>query len=165
VQLDTPAIPGNGIALTNRHPTNPTAITLPFGGQAIGVDIPRYLGPFIVAEKDVPVRVKFYNLLPTGVAGDLFLPVDTTVMGSGMGPIDDPQNPGQKLSYTQNRATLHLHGGRTPWISDGTAHQWITPANENTVYPKGVAVYNVPDMPNPGNGAQTFYYTNQQAHA
>jgi FtsP/CotA-like multicopper oxidase with cupredoxin domain len=127
---------------------------MPNGGQARGVDVPRYLGPFIVAQKDVPVRIKFYNLLPTGVAGELFLPVDTSVMGSGMGPIDDPMNPGQKLSYTQNRATLHLHGGRTPWISDGTAHQWITPANENTVYPKGVAVYNVPDMPDPGNGAQ-----------
>jgi FtsP/CotA-like multicopper oxidase with cupredoxin domain len=88
--------------------------------------------------------------------------------------------------YTQNRATLHLHGGNTPWISDGTAHQWITPAGENTVYPKGVSVAYVPDMwfvngnvvpntvgqttppvagatNNPGNGALTFYYTNQQS--
>ena len=65
--------------------------------------------------------------------------------------------------YTQNRATLHLHGGRTPWISDGTPHQWITPAGENTPYPKGVSVSNVPDMPDPGDGSQTFFYTNQQS--
>ena len=65
--------------------------------------------------------------------------------------------------YSENRATLHLHGGITPWISDGTPHQWVTPAGENTAYPKGVSVSNVPDMPDPGPGAQTFFYTNQQS--
>ena len=66
--------------------------------------------------------------------------------------------------YTENRATIHLHGGITPWISDGTPHQWITPAGENTPYPKGVSVENVPDMPDAAaRGAQTFYYTNQQS--
>ena len=34
-------------------------------------------------EKPVPVRIKFYNLLPAGAGGNLFLPVDETVMGSG----------------------------------------------------------------------------------
>ena len=37
--------------------------------------------------------------------------------------------------FKDNRATLHLHGGITPWISDGTAHQWITPAGEMTDWP------------------------------
>jgi FtsP/CotA-like multicopper oxidase with cupredoxin domain len=173
VQLDTAVIPGAGVPLTNLDAANPTPITLPNGSQAIGVDIPRYLGPVIIAEKDTPVRIKFYNLLPTGAGGDLFLPVDTTVMGAGMGPTPMLDSNGMPMhnpdgsimyeSYTQNRATLHLHGGRTPWISDGTPHQWITPAGENTAYPKGVSVYNVPDMPDPGDGAMTFYYTNQQS--
>ncbi|MBK9051439.1 MAG: hypothetical protein IPL78_11145 [Chloroflexi bacterium] len=44
--------------------------------------------------------------------------------------------------YTENRATLHLHGGITPWISDGTPHQWVTPANENTPTLKG-SVWNM----------------------
>ena len=48
--------------------------------------------------------------------------------------------------FKDNRALLHLHGGTTPWISDGTPHQWITPANETTPWPQGVAVGNVPDM-------------------
>jgi len=82
--------------------------------------------------------------------------------------------------YTQNRATLHLHGGATPWISDGTPHQWTSPSGENTNYPKGVSVQNVPDMyfdangnqttatlagnnTDPGPGSLTFYYTNQQS--
>jgi FtsP/CotA-like multicopper oxidase with cupredoxin domain len=140
-----------------------------------------YLGPAIVATKDRPVRILFRNLLSTGEGGNLFLPVDTTVMGAGMGPMmydpatgemmaeSDPRNPMCGMSprpegcYTENRATLHLHGGVTPWISDGTPHQWITPAGENTPYPKGVSVQNVPDMPDPGPGAMTFFYTNQQS--
>ena len=122
-----------------------------------------YLGPVIIAQKDRPVRIKFTNSLPTGAGGDLFLPVDTTEMGAGMGPLGMSTTPGWPMNYTQNRGTLHLHGGLTPWISDGTAHQWITPAGELTDYPKGVSVQNVPDMPNPGPGSQTFFYSNQQS--
>jgi FtsP/CotA-like multicopper oxidase with cupredoxin domain len=117
-----------------------------------------YLGPMIVARKDRPVRVKFTNKLPTGAGGDLFIPVDTTVMGAGMGPLGEAGG-----NYTQNRATIHLHGGKTVWISDGTPHQWITPAGEDTPYPKGVSVRNVPDMPDPGDGSMTFFYSNQQS--
>jgi FtsP/CotA-like multicopper oxidase with cupredoxin domain len=125
-----------------------------------------YLGPIIVAQKDRPVRIKFTNELPTGLAGNLFLPVDTTVMGAGMGPVDLPAQPGaepQREYFTQNRAVIHLHGGHTPWISDGTPHQWITPAGEQTSYPRGVSMRNVPDMPDPGAGSQTYYFTNEQS--
>jgi FtsP/CotA-like multicopper oxidase with cupredoxin domain len=124
------------------------------------VSVFHYLGPLIVATRDRPVRIKFTNNLPTGVGGNLFIPVDETLMGAGLGPDGISK-------YTQNRATVHLHGGFTPWISDGTPHQWMTPAGETTTpYPHGVSVYNVPDMPGPGTnplpGVLTFYYTNQQ---
>jgi FtsP/CotA-like multicopper oxidase with cupredoxin domain len=151
----------------------------------------RYLGPVIVATKDRPVRIKFTNALPAD--SKLFVPVDTTIMGSGAFSIDyDPETlasvPLNSGTFSENRATLHLHGGRTPWISDGTPHQWVTPATETTTYPKGVSVTYVPDMwfdgttgatipacagqttcatagatNNPGAGSQTFYYTNQQS--
>jgi FtsP/CotA-like multicopper oxidase with cupredoxin domain len=168
-----------------------TPTLMPDGSQAYAVDNPHFLGPVIVANKDKPVRIVFYNLLPTGSGGDLFLPADSTIMGSGMGPMDgmpDPvdegtvtdgvrnplcsEYPKSDMCFQDNRATLHLHGGITPWISDGTPHQWITPANENTPWPEGVSVGNVPDMSNvPGvpdcsgetDGCQTFYYTNQQS--
>jgi FtsP/CotA-like multicopper oxidase with cupredoxin domain len=176
VQLSTSVVPGARVALTN---AKLDGTTTPITGYA-GVDRPHYLGPQINATKNRPVRIKFINLLPTGVAGKLFIPVDTTVMGSGMGPNMggmaemDPQNPmcGAVIKpancYTENRATLHLHGGITPWISDGTAHQWITPANESTPYPQGVSVVAVPDMViddtgNSSDGIMTFYYTNQQS--
>ena len=182
-----------------------------------GVNGFHYLGPLIVAERDRPVRVKFTNSLPTGDGGDLFIPVDTTVMGSGMGPnmamvaaatpvagatveitttathtfqagarvmlhgflpdvyngefrvlptgldathfqvtlkatpVGAPSTLGKIMEmYAQNRAAVHLHGGYVPWISDGTPHQWTTPAAEITSYPKGVSVRNIPDMPECG---------------
>ncbi|MBM4201076.1 MAG: hypothetical protein FJ189_07305, partial [Gammaproteobacteria bacterium] len=65
----------------------------------------QYLGPIIVAHKDRAVRIKLVNQLPTGEAGNLPIPVDRTYMGA---------------SDTDNRTAMHLHGGNTPWISDGT---------------------------------------------
>ena len=78
-------------------------------------------------------------------------------MGAGPGP-------GGVGSYTQNRATLHLHGGLTPWISDGTPHQWTVPVGAAALYQKGVSSQDVPDMAAAGQGAMTFYYTNQQSN-
>jgi FtsP/CotA-like multicopper oxidase with cupredoxin domain len=157
------------------HTDGVTPILLPDGTPAFGADRPRYMGPLIAATKNRPVRVLFRNLLPSGGGGNLFLPVDASVPGSGMGPDlggmaePDPQNPfcgsfpKPAGCFAENRATIHLHGGITPWISDGTPHQWITPAGEDTAYPEGVSVRNVPDMPDPGPGAMTFFYTNQQS--
>jgi len=53
--------------------------------------------------------------------------------------------------YTQNRATIHLHGGVTPWISDGTAPNGL-PRRREHLLPRSVSVVNVPDMPEPGPG-------------
>jgi FtsP/CotA-like multicopper oxidase with cupredoxin domain len=159
VQLSTQVVPGAQIPLTYKG--NP--ILKGDGTQAFAVDAPHYLGPAILADRDVPVRIKFYNLLPTGAGGDLFIPVDTTVMGAGHGPLGHNAMP---MNYTQNRANIHLHGNNTVWISDGTPHQWITPAGEDTPYPQGVSVVNVPDMENvddPRDGIQTLYYTNAQS--
>ena len=171
VQVETPVNAGvsKHFPLTNTL-VNGTVVpvTRLVGGvatQVYSVEPPHYLGPVISAKggtaaQAVPVRVKFTDFLPTGVAGDLFIPVDTSDMGAGMGPLTslgaacDPTAPAATCaSYTQNRATLHLHGGVTPWISDGTPHQWTTPAGETTPYPKGVSVFNVPDMPDPGAGS------------
>ncbi|WP_198520382.1 multicopper oxidase domain-containing protein [Kitasatospora sp. CB02891] len=183
VQLSTDAVPGRKVPLYNEL-MDGTRQQLPYTGVAA----PQWMGPLIAATKDRPVRIVFRNLLPTGAAGDLFLPVDSTGMGAGMGPMtmpapgnsstvtDEVRNPActdaKPGCYTDNRATLHLHGGITPWISDGTPHQWITPAGEHTDWPQGVGVQNVPDMVDPGgatlcaavdDGCSTFYYSNQQS--
>jgi FtsP/CotA-like multicopper oxidase with cupredoxin domain len=129
-----------------------------------------YLGPVIVAQRGTPTRLKFFNKLGTGAAGKLFIPVDTTVMGAGAynGVVVN----GKTVSgnFTQNRASLHLHGGNTPWVSDGTPHQWLTPAGETAAanYAKGLSFVNVPDTwesvtGTPQDGVQTLYYTNDQS--
>jgi len=189
VQIDTGNIPGSKQVPLQNELLDGTKVDTGY----IGVTPPQWLGPVISATKNKPVRIVFRNLLPTGSAGDLFLPTDSSLMGSGMGPmamaapidggsvIDEVRNPmcseypkGDGC-FKDNRATLHLHGGTTPWISDGTAHQWITPAGETTAWPEGVSVSNVPDMlTNPADptsvickpgddGCQTFFYTNQQS--
>lgn len=190
VQLSTTAVPGQHVTLFNELQDGTTQ---PITGYT-GVTAPQWLGPIISATKDRPVRIVFRNLLPKGADGDLFLPTDSTMMGSGMGPMtmaaptdtgsvtdqvrnpDCTQEPKPSGCFKDNRATLHLHGGTTPWISDGTPHQWITPAGENTSWPEGVSVQNVPDMlsdpavpTSPAvcaakdDGCSTFYYTNQQS--
>ncbi len=194
VQLSTDVVPGQHVTLqTDLKDGTSTPTLMPDGSQAYGVSEPHYLGPLIVAQKERPVRIVFYNLLPNDAEGDLFLPTDSTLMGSGMGPMtmtppadagtvmDGVRNPTcteypkSNDCFKDNRATLHLHGGVTPWISDGTPHQWITPANEDTPWPRGVSVRDVPDMIGGGapagvpdcsltdSGCQTFYYTNQQS--
>ncbi len=125
------------------------------GLNTVEPDPIHYLGPTIFSTKNRPVRVKFTNMLPTGEGGDLFLPVDKSYMGAGTGP--------DGSDFTENRAVIHLHGGKTVWISDGTPNQWITPADEETNYPTGVSVANVPDMPDPGDGSTTLFYSNQQS--
>lgn len=157
-------------------------ILLPNGQRAYAYDAPHYLGAAITATQNTPTRIKFYNLLPVGRAsgtarnGDIFLPVDETLPGAGFGPDG-------AVKFTQNRAELHLHGGDNPWISDGTPHQWIAPAGEATAangvaaeaankgltpaqaakYLRGVSAINVPDMPDPGPGAMTYYYPNGES--
>ncbi len=188
VQLETAANAGisQHFPLTNELLNGTKVPVMKSDGvtQWLAVTPPQWLGPTIVSTKDRPVRIVFYNLLPTGVPGNLFLPTDSSLMGSGMGPTGaaDPvdqgtvmdgvrnplctENPQDPACFRQNRATLHLHGGTSPWISDGTPHQWNTPANENTPWPQGVSVGNVPDMnvcTANNDGCMTFYYTNQQS--
>jgi FtsP/CotA-like multicopper oxidase with cupredoxin domain len=144
---------------------------------------PQYLGPAVLARtfnpamppggtwssfgaaNGRPVRLRFENHLPTSVGGAdaLPFPVDETVMGSGQGPMDLAGNPcdyglATCAKFTQNRIAIHLHGGHTPGMSDGTPHQWWTPAGDpipgNAIpgFPwgmqKGPAFQNVPDMVN-----------------
>jgi len=155
VQIETPG--------STTTPAGSLHVLLPgitFNGQPVyGYDTPTYLGPIIVATKGTPTRVKFYNLLGAGAAGNLFLPMDVTFPGAGLGP------DGTTI-YSENRATLHLHGGDNPWISDGTALQWITPAGETNPYKKGASQQNVPDMtplPVTGDGTATFFWPNGES--
>jgi FtsP/CotA-like multicopper oxidase with cupredoxin domain len=137
------------------------------GEQVYGYDNPHYLGPIILTFTGTPVRTQMVNFLPTGRAtldangkviarnGDMFLPVDESLAGAGLTPAGD--------KYPQNRVAFHLHGGDSPWISDGTPHQWVTAVGDTSPYKAGNRFMNTPDMPFPGDGAQTIFWPNDQS--
>jgi FtsP/CotA-like multicopper oxidase with cupredoxin domain len=168
-------------------PGAPVALTYPSGKpiywpgtteQVYGLDKAHYLGPIIITSKGTPVRVKFVNFLPNGTAtttttvsngittknvtarnGDMFLPTDESLAGAGLSA--DNTN-----KYPQNRVSFHLHGGDSPWISDGTPHQWIAASGENLPPERqhGDRFMNAPDMPYPGDGAQNTFWPNDQSN-
>ena len=145
---------------------------------------PHYLGPMFLATRGTRVRVKFRNMLsqflnqqPNPPA--FFLPADQSYMGMSHTALN-----GTVTWFSINRAVLHLHGGATPWISDGTPHQWTVPESEygnaNVLYKRGASVQFVPDMyfnptthaaeakttgsvNDPGPGALSFLWTNDQS--
>ena len=101
----------------------------------------RHLGPIIVAQKGVPVRIKMTNNLPP----THIIPVDTTIPGA---------EPGQ----AENRIAVHLHGGFTPWLSDGGPFTWFTP-NGQTGPSFLNNVFDLSALP----GQANYFYPNQQS--
>ena len=150
VQLMTPGLVANGVVGKNFTTLDGRVLSV--------VDTPHHLGPVIQAASGTAVRVKFTNYLPVG--GNLFLPVDKSITGAGLGPDG-------KTYYTENRAEIHLVGGEAPWVSAGTPHQWVAPAGETAAYTaglgKGASAQNVPDMADPGAGSTTLYFPNTQS--
>jgi len=104
----------------------------------------KYLAGVIVAKRDTPVLLNVTNQLPN----KMLIPVDPTIMASST------QTVGQ---LPQNRIATHLHGGFTPWFSDGTPFQWFDPFGL-----RGASFMNVPGT-NPAPGTATYYYPMQQS--
>jgi spore coat protein A len=105
----------------------------------------KYLAGIIVATQGTPVLLSVTNFLPNRH----ILPVDPTLMAGPNGLMVG--------DLPVNRIVTHLHGGRTPWFSDGTPFQWYTPWGNH-----GSSFMNVPGLPSiPGTG--TYYYPNQQS--
>lgn len=178
VQIETPAIAGlkdvTGIIgsehIAATYPDG-TAIKDASGNQVYWVHKPHYLGPVIVASKGTAVRMKYTNYLPytdaagnrigSPAGGEMPIPVDESIAGGG--PILDVNGHPIANKFSQNRAEIHWHGGDTPWISDGTPHQWVAPKGDVSYtngIGKGVSFQNVPDMPDPGEGSGTLYFPN-----
>jgi spore coat protein A len=104
----------------------------------------KYLAGVIVAKRGTPVLLNITNQLPNKA----LIPVDPTFSaGSG-------QTVGQ---LPLNRIATHLHGGFTPWFSDGTPFQWFTPGGLT-----GASFLNVPGT-NPPAGTATYYYPMDQS--
>ena len=70
----------------------------------------KHLGGIIVANRGTAVQITVTNALPP----THIIPVDRTLTGAEVG-------------QPENRATIHLHGGLVPWVSDGGPHTWFDP--------------------------------------
>jgi spore coat protein A, manganese oxidase len=114
-----------------------------------GTQLQKHLGGIIVAQRGVPIQVTFNNNLPA----KHILPVDTSA-----------DFPDAKLR--QNAATIHLHGGLVPWISDGGPFTWFTPGPNGdygpSVHSKAGNVYKRLN-PNLKPGQAEYYYPNDQS--
>ena len=114
------------------------------GAGGIGTGPNHYLGPIVVAARGRPILFYVSNRIPAAN----ILPIDPTL------PAAEMKTVGQ-LPY--NRIATHLHGGFTPWFSDGTPFQWFTPAGMH-----GSSFFNVPGT-TPPIGTATYYYPNDQS--
>jgi spore coat protein A len=107
----------------------------------------RHLGGIFVAHRGKPIQVTMTNMLPA----KHILPVDTSTN------FPDAQK-------HQNAVTTHLHGGFTPWISDGGPCTWFTPDGD---YGPSVqsALGNIYKLLNPDlrSGQAEYYYPNKQS--
>lgn len=104
----------------------------------------KYLGGAIIATKNRPVLLNVTNKAPNRA----IVPVDPGLMAGPNLMVGD---------LPLNRIVPHLHGGATPWFSDGTPFQWYTPTGF-----AGPSFLNVPGT-NPPAGSAAFYYPNQQS--
>src|SRR5271169_3216206 len=105
----------------------------------------KYLAGVIVAKRGTPVLLHIANQLPNKA----LIPVDPTIMAGPNGLMVG--------DLPLNRITTHVHGGLTPWFSDGTPFQWFDPTGMT-----GPSFMNVPGT-HPPTGTQTNYYPMDQS--
>ena len=105
----------------------------------------KYLAGAIVAKRGTPTLPTVTNLMPERH----ILPVDPTIMAGPNGLMVG--------DLPTNRIATHLHGGATPWFSDGTPFQWFTPLGKH-----GSSFMNVPGFP-VMPGTASYYYPNDQS--
>ena len=105
----------------------------------------QYLGGIIVGKRGTPILLNVTNQLPDKA----LIPTDPTVMAGPNGLMVG--------DLPLNRIVTHLHGGFTPWFSDGTPFQWFDPSGL-----KGESFMNVPGT-KPPRGSANYYYPMDQS--
>jgi len=125
------------------HPDLPGA-ALFWGYYDLATSDQRYLAGVIVAKRGTPVLLNVTNRLPNKT----LIPIDPTLPASPTQTVGD---------LPPNRIATHLHGGFTPWFSDGTPCQWFDPTGLT-----GASFMNVPGT-NPPPGTATYWYPMDQS--
>ena len=127
------------------HPDLPAATHF-WGYYDLATRDQKYLAGIIVAKRGTPVLLNVKNQLPSKGP----IPIDPTIMAgpNGLTVGDLPLN----------RIATHLHGGFTPWFSDGTPFQWFDPKGLT-----GASFMNVPGTTPPRDTATYYYPLDQSA--
>jgi spore coat protein A len=117
---------------------------VPLGGNT---QLQRHLGGIFVAKRGTPIQITFTNKLPP----KHILPIDTSANF-------------MDVQQRQNAAVAHLHGGFTPWTSDGGPFTWFTPDGRYgpSVQSSKGNIYKLLN-PNLQPGQAEHYYTNNQS--
>ena len=126
------------------HPDLPGATHF-WGYYDIPTGDQKYLAGVVVAKRGTPVLFQVTNQLPNKA----IIPIDPTVMAGDNGIMVG--------DLPLNRIATHLHGGMTPWFSDGTPFQWFDPTGKT-----GRSFMNVPGTTPPA-GSATYYYPMDQS--
>jgi spore coat protein A, manganese oxidase len=126
------------------HPDLPQATHF-WGYYDLATRDQKYLAGVIVAKRNTPVLLNVTNQLPDKA----LIPIDPTIMAG--------QNGLTVGDLPVNRIATHVHGGLTPWFSDGTPLQWFAPNGMH-----GLSFMNVPGT-NPPAGTATYYYPMDQS--
>jgi spore coat protein A len=126
------------------HPDLP-GTTHFWGYSDVATGDQKYLAGVIVAKRGTPVMLNLSNRLPNKT----LIPIDPTLMAGPNGLMVRDLPP--------NRIVTHVHGGFTPWFSDGTPFQWFDPKGMT-----GPSFMNVPGT-NPPRGTATYYYPMDQS--
>jgi len=126
------------------HPNLPGATNF-WGYYDLATGDQKYLAGVIVAKRGTPVLLNVTNQLPNRA----LIPIDPTLMAGPNGLTVG--------NLPLNRIVTHLHGGLTPWFSDGTPFQWFDPCGL-----KGASFYNVPGT-HPPRGSANYYYPMEQS--
>ena len=105
----------------------------------------RHLGGMIVANRGTAVQITATNALPP----NHLIPIDQTLMCA-------------ELGQAENRTTIHLHGGKVPWVSDGAPYSWFDPnGGYGSSAGAGGASYKAVN-PSLASGQAEYYYPNLQ---
>jgi spore coat protein A len=127
----------------NMHPDLQRATRF-WGYYDLATGDQKYLAGVIVAKRGTPVLLNVTNQLPHKA----LIPTDPTIPASPTQTVGD---------LPLNRTATHLHGGFTPWFSDGTPFQWFDPEGLT-----GPSFMNVPGT-HPRPGTATYYYPMDQS--
>ena len=128
------------------HPSLPNLTRLwGYRPSNIASGLNKHLGGIIVANRGTAVQITATNSLPSSH----IIPVDRTI-------------PGAEVGQPENRATIHLHGGLVPWVSDGGPYSWFEPNGGYGVSAgAGGASYKAVN-PSLTPGQAEYYYPNMQ---